>query len=87
MQDTGSSNPVVVTRIWNPNKSRAQHHLSLKLGSKLKYLKIPKENLAIKDLSCLLFDYEPRVHERQQVKDQRKVLNVLDQLLSFILSR
>ena len=35
-----SSNPPVVTGIRNPNKSRAQHRRSLKLGSKLNYLNI-----------------------------------------------
>ena len=34
----GSQIPVV-TRICDPNKSGARHHRSLKLGSKLKYLK------------------------------------------------
>ena len=33
-----SSNPPVVTGICDPHKSRARHHCSLKLGSKLKYL-------------------------------------------------
>ena len=32
--------PPVVTGICDPNKSRARHHRSLKLGSKLKYLNI-----------------------------------------------
>ena len=40
MQEICSSNPPVVTGICDPNKSQAQHHHSLKLGSKLKYLKI-----------------------------------------------
>ena len=40
MQEISSSNPPVVTGICDPNKSRARHHHSLKLGSKLKYLKI-----------------------------------------------
>ena len=35
-----SSSSPVVTAICDPNKSRARHHRSLKLGSKLKYLKI-----------------------------------------------
>ena len=30
--------PHVVTGICDPNKSRSQHHCSVKLGSKLKYL-------------------------------------------------
>ena len=38
MQEIRNSNPPVVTGICNPNKSRARHHRSLKLGSKLKYL-------------------------------------------------
>ena len=38
MKEMGSSNPPVVTGICGPNKSRARHHRSLKLGSKLKYL-------------------------------------------------
>ena len=38
MQEIHSSNPPVVTRICDPNNSRARHHRSLKLGSKLKYL-------------------------------------------------
>ena len=37
-----SSNPPVVTGICDPNKSQAQHHRSLKLGLKLKYLNIKK---------------------------------------------
>ena len=39
MQEIRSSNPLVVTAICDPNKTRARHHRSLKLGSKLKYLK------------------------------------------------
>ena len=39
MQEIFSSNPSAVTGICDPNKSRARHHRSLKLGSKLKYLK------------------------------------------------
>ena len=39
MQEIRSSNPPVVTGICDPSKSRAQHHGSLKLGSKLNYLK------------------------------------------------
>ena len=38
MQEICSSNPPVVTRICGPNKSRARHHRSFKLGWKLKYL-------------------------------------------------
>ena len=37
MQKIGSSNPPVVTGICDPNKSRARHRSSLKLGFKLKY--------------------------------------------------
>ena len=40
MQKIRSSNPPVVTAICDPNKSQAQHHRSLKLGSKLKNLNI-----------------------------------------------
>ena len=40
MQEYRSSNPPVVTGICDPNKSRARHHHSFKLGSKLKYLNI-----------------------------------------------
>ena len=36
----GSWNPLVVTGICFPNKSRARHCRSLKLGSKLKYFNI-----------------------------------------------
>ena len=39
MQDICSSNPPVFPGICDRNKSRAQHHRSLKLDSKLKYLK------------------------------------------------
>ena len=39
MQEILSSNSPVVTEICDPNKSRARHHRSLKLASKLKYLK------------------------------------------------
>ena len=38
MQEIRSSKPPVVTGICDLNKSRARHHRSLKLGSKLKYL-------------------------------------------------
>ena len=38
MQDIRSSNAAVVTGICDPNKSRARHHCSFKLGLKLKYL-------------------------------------------------
>ena len=41
MQDIRSPNPPVVTGICDPNESPARHHCSLKLGSKLKYLKKP----------------------------------------------
>ena len=37
------STPPVVTGICNPNKSRARHHHNLKLGSRLKYLKINRK--------------------------------------------
>ena len=40
MQEIHSSNPLVVTGICDPNKSWAQHHCSLKLGLRLKYLNI-----------------------------------------------
>ena len=40
MQEIRSSNPPVVTGICDPNKSRARHHRSLKLGLKLKYLNL-----------------------------------------------
>ena len=40
MQEIRSSNPPVVAEICDWNKSWAQHHRSLKLGSKLKYLDI-----------------------------------------------
>ena len=40
MQDICSSNPPTVNRICDPNKSWAQHHCSLKLGLKLKYLNL-----------------------------------------------
>ena len=40
MQEICSSDPPVVTGICDPNKSRAQHHLSLKLDSELKYFNI-----------------------------------------------
>ena len=39
-QEIRSSNPPVVTGICDPNKARARHHYNLKLGLKLKYLKI-----------------------------------------------
>ena len=39
MQEIRSSNPPVVAGICDPNKSRARYHHSLKLGSKLKYIK------------------------------------------------
>ena len=38
MQEIRSSSLLVVTSICDPNKSRARHHRSLKLGSKVKYL-------------------------------------------------
>ena len=38
MEEILSLNPLVVTGICNPSKSRARHHRSMKLGSKLKYL-------------------------------------------------
>ena len=38
MQEIRISKPPVVTGILDPNKSRAQHHHSLKLDLKLKYL-------------------------------------------------
>ena len=44
MQEIRSSNPPVVTEICDPNKSRARHHHSLKIGSKLKYIKISRTN-------------------------------------------
>ena len=37
----------MVTGICDPNKSQARHHQSLKLGSKLKYLKMKKNNFEI----------------------------------------
>ena len=40
MLEIHSSNPPVVIGICDPNKSRARHHSSLKLGSKLKYVNI-----------------------------------------------
>ena len=38
MQEILSSSPPMVTVICDPNKSRARHHRSIKLGSKLNYL-------------------------------------------------
>ena len=40
MQEIRSSNPPVVTGIFDPYKSPARHHRSFKLGWKLKYLNI-----------------------------------------------
>ena len=40
MQEICISIPLVVTGVWDLNKSGTQHHRSLKLGSKLKYLNI-----------------------------------------------
>ena len=40
MQEIRSSDPLAVTGICEPNKSRARHHHSLKLGSRMKYVKI-----------------------------------------------
>ena len=40
LQEIRSSNPPAVTGICDPKKSRARHHHSLKLGSKLKHLNI-----------------------------------------------
>ena len=42
MQEIRSSNPPVVAGICDPNKYRARHHRSLRLGSKLKYLNLLK---------------------------------------------
>ena len=39
MQEIRSSNPPVAAGICDFNKTPARHHLRLKLGSKLKYLK------------------------------------------------
>ena len=44
MQELRSSNPPMVTGICDPNKSRARHHLSLKIGLKLKYLNFTYHN-------------------------------------------
>ena len=40
MQEIRRSNPPVVTGIYDPNKFWAQHYHSMKLGLKLKYLRI-----------------------------------------------
>ena len=40
MQEIRCSNPLVVTGICDPNKSRARHHRSLKLGSKFEVSQI-----------------------------------------------
>ena len=40
MKEIRSSSPPVVTGSCDPNNSRARHHRSLKLGSKLKYLNV-----------------------------------------------
>ena len=40
MQEIQISNPPVATDGCDPNKSRARQHRNLKLGSKLKYLKV-----------------------------------------------
>ena len=50
MQEIRSSNPPVVTGTCDPSKSRAQHHHSLKLGLKLKYL-----NMIFCSFSFILF--------------------------------
>ena len=52
MQEIRSSNPPVVTGIFEPNKSRARHHRCLKLGSKLKYRK-NKMNFFLFPMCCL----------------------------------
>ena len=44
MQEIRSSNPPMVTEICDPSKSRARHHLSLKIGPKLKYLNFTYDN-------------------------------------------
>ena len=53
MQEILSSNPPVVTGICDPNKSRARHHRSLKLGSKLKYLNKMILPFSSKTRTCL----------------------------------
>ena len=54
MQEIRNSNPPVVTGICDPNKSRARHHRSFKLGSKLKYLKIShSKNFKFREVSSL----------------------------------
>ena len=40
MQEIRSANPPVITGSCDSNNSRARQHRRLKLGSKLKYLKI-----------------------------------------------
>ena len=47
MQKIRSSNHPVVIAICDANKSRAQQHPSLKLGSKLKYLNIDQMLLSL----------------------------------------
>ena len=52
-----SSNPPVVIGIRHSNKSRARHHRSLKLGSKLKCLNINLDNINLDDDN--IDDYDP----------------------------
>ena len=59
MQEIRSLNPPVVTWICDPNKSWAQHHRSLKLGSKLKYLNIISLILAPKTFWARLYSRSP----------------------------
>ena len=54
MLEIRSSNPPVVTGICDPNKSRARHHCSFKLGSKLKCLNIILILFLVLHYSCSL---------------------------------
>ena len=80
MQEICNLNPPVITRICDPNKSRSQHHRSLKLGLKLKYLN--KKISLIKNEKLI-----PNLGEKKKIQtplSQLKTLTLGLQLKKFI---
>ena len=74
MQEICSSNPPVITGIYDPNKSRARHHRSLKLGSKLKYLNMRSIFLEKSYAKCGAEASRTSCHKKSKSLDQQPEL-------------
>ena len=80
MQKIQSSKSPMVIGVCDPNKSRARHRPSLKLGSKLKYLNknTAKSNRRLKELDYCLPKAELNLQHLFKCDESDVILNFLN---------